>query len=147
MDDIEAVRLVDGLAGLQDEVDGLLDGEGSVAPDPLRQIAAIEVLHDDVRHAILDRDVAHSHDMLALDPNRRASFPHEAPQCLGMSRRLGGQKLDGDLLVEEHVVAGDHGSHCTLAQHLADTVFVGEDFPFEHSRRPVRHAMYLGEAE
>ncbi len=48
------VRVGDGLAGLQDEVDRLLDGQRAALLQPTPQVAALEVLHDHVRGAVVE---------------------------------------------------------------------------------------------
>ena len=95
VDDPERVRVGDGLAGLKDEVDGQLDGQGAPLLDPRREVAALEVLHDDVRRAVLQRaDVEHASDVLALDlhggsrlAQRTEPRPRRLPSASG-SRNL-----------------------------------------------------------
>ena len=51
--DAEGVGLGDGLAGLEDEVDGQLGGERPALLEPRGEVPAVEVLHHHVGDAVL----------------------------------------------------------------------------------------------
>ena len=55
VDDAERVRLGDRLAGLEHEVDRLLDGQRAALLEPRGEVPALEVLHHHVRRAVLER--------------------------------------------------------------------------------------------
>ena len=58
VDDARLVRLGKRLARLHDVVDGLVDRELLPHLDPLRQVAAFEVLHHHEGHAVLGKALA-----------------------------------------------------------------------------------------
>lgn len=135
MDDPERVRLADRLAGLEHELDRLLDGERAPLLEPRGQIAAVEVLHHHVRRAALElADVADARDVLALDLHRRPRLALEAPHRLGVGEHLGQEKLQRDLLVELEVMRLHDDPHAADAEHLVDTVLSGENLPFVYRR-------------
>ena len=68
MDDAELVRLADRLARLEEVVDGLVDRQRAPRAEDLREVAAGEVLHHDVRRAVRERaDLEDADDVLALN--------------------------------------------------------------------------------
>jgi hypothetical protein len=113
---------------LQQVIDGFADGQLDALFEQLREIFALEILHDHVRRAILESaDVAHAHYVLALDLRYGPRFSAEAQHGVRVGGRVGEQKLDGNSLVELKVRCLDDHTHSTLTEHAFDTVFVGED--------------------
>jgi hypothetical protein len=91
----------------------------------------LEVLHDHVRRAVLERaHVDHARDVLALDLHRRPRLAREAGDRLGVAERLGQEELERDLLVELDVVRGDDDPHPADAEDALDAVLAGEDVAF-----------------
>ncbi len=53
------------------------------------EVSPLEVLHDEIRRAALERaHVRHARHVLALDPRGRAGLAEEAPDGLGARRRV-----------------------------------------------------------
>ena len=88
VDDAERVRLGDGLARLEHELDGLLDRQRTRSARAAREVAPLQVLHHDVRSAGLQRPhVDDARDVLALDLDRRAGLADEPRDGLGVLER------------------------------------------------------------
>ena len=83
MHDAQIVRLGDGLGRLEDEVDGLADGQRALSSEPLAKIDPVEQLHDDVVRAGVERPhVENAGYVLAPDLGRDLGLPGEA--CNGL---------------------------------------------------------------
>ena len=147
VDDPQPVRVGDGLARLQDELDGLLDRKRPSLLKPRAEVAALQVLHHHVRSAGLQRpDVDDARHVLALDLDRRASFPREPRHGFGIAQRVGKQELDRHPLVELDVVGSDDDAHAARAEDLVDAVLAGEDVALTNARhdfgRTAAHARH-----
>lgn len=125
MHDSESVGFVDALAGLQDDLDGLRDGEGSALLHPSEQILALEVFHHHVGNARLQR--AHVEDaghVRAFDLRHQLSFPDEATEALAVLPGLVPQELERDALLEVDVLGGDDQAHAPDTDDRFDPVLV-----------------------
>ena len=90
-----------------------LTGSGPRAGEGLREVLAVEVLHDHVRRAGVERaDVEHARDVLAADLDRGAGLADEALHDLGVGRDGRPQKLQRHPLVELLVRRGDDDRPC-----------------------------------
>ena len=128
MHDPERVRFGDGLAGLKQELDGLLDAQRSLLGQPGAEVGAVEELHDDVRRAVLQRaDVDDPGDVLALDLDRRSGLAVEPRHRLLIGGGLGEQEFQRDALVELQVVRGDDDAHAARAEDALDPVLSSKD--------------------
>ena len=79
MNDAEAVDLGERLAGLEDVVDRILDGDLFAGLDHRVEVAAVEILHDHVGGAVGHRsDVGDARDVLALEPRGGARLAKKA---------------------------------------------------------------------
>jgi hypothetical protein len=104
VDDAERVRLGNGLASLQDEVDGLLVGERASSLNPGSEVFALQVIHHHVGGAGLKRaDAEDASHVLALDLDRSSRFAREAVDRLAIFQHLGEEELDSDLLIEPDI--------------------------------------------
>jgi hypothetical protein len=107
MDDAERMRFGDGLACLEQEIDGVGDREWS-ALDDRTEVLTFEELHDDVRRAFRSRaDVDDLDRMLAAEARRRARLAHEALDEIFVACEMGREDLDRDALMELRVACGD----------------------------------------
>ena len=130
MDDAVLVGLGDGLAALEEVVDGVVNGEHAKLFQRLREVGPLEVLHQHVGGARVEgADVGDANDVLTLDLGGDAGFPHEAGRGLGVLRVLGEEELQRDALVEGDVPRLDHEAHAALADDALDAVLPGEDRP------------------
>src|SRR5262249_2895757 len=104
--------------------------------EPRGQVSSIEVLHDHVRRAVLERaDVAHARDVFVLDADRGLRLATEARDGFRVREHLREEKLDRDFVVELDVLRGDDDAHAPDSEHLADAVFAGENFAFTYRSR------------
>ena len=127
MNDAEDVGLGERFACLQHEIDRLLDRQRPVFLQPVGEIGAFEVLHDDVRSAVFELSyVRHPRDVLAFDLHRRLCFSAEAGHRVAIFERVGKEELQGDLLIELKVMGGHHDSHSPFAENPIDTVLARE---------------------
>ena len=123
VDDAERVRVRDGLAGLEDEVDRLLDRQEATLLEPRREVESLEVVHHDVGTAVLQLPhVGHAGHVLSLDLGRRPGLLEKAADEDGLLEGLGQQELQRDPLVELEVMRGDDDAHPARPQDALDTV-------------------------
>ena len=128
MDDAPVVRLADGLAGLEHVVDGLVDRQGPSRAEDLREIAAREVLHHDVRSAGRQRAyLEHADHVLALDRCRGAGFADEARVGIVVAGFVRREELDGHASAERGVLGAEDDAHASRADHRLDAVLAGHD--------------------
>jgi hypothetical protein len=121
--DARAVRVRDGLEGLQREVDGPVDGEEADASEQALEVLALEQLHDDVGLATLERaDVHDARDVLALEAGDGAGLAHEALDGLLVPEQVRGEHLHRHVEMEERVVGGNDRAHRTLTEDAFDAV-------------------------
>ena len=129
VDDAESVGLGDGLAGLEHHVDRDALIDPAVLLQDVLEVHPVEVLHDEVRRARLQRaDVVDLHRVLAAGCSTAARrLAHEARHHVGVHRHLRVEELDGDLLVEVKVHGRHHGAHAPDAEHALDAILADED--------------------
>jgi len=87
--------------------------------------------------------------VLARDSHRRARFPREPRDAVGVVEERRQQEFDRDLVIEFEVTRRHDGAHSADAEHPIDAVFARDDRAFGHSRRRLnffRHAAALGKA-
>ena len=124
MDDPEPVRFGHGDARLEDELDGLGDGERSRLPEPYGEIAPVEELHDEIRSPRLERpDVDDPRDVLASDLHNRPGLAGEAGDGLLVFHHRREEEFDGDFGVELQVAGSDDDAHAAGAEDPLDLVF------------------------
>ena len=89
VDDAERVRVGDGDAGLEHELDRLLERERAALLEHGGEVAPLEVLHHHVRSAGLERaDVEDAGHVLARDLHRGPGLAGEAGDDLRASEHL-----------------------------------------------------------
>ena len=136
VNDSQRMGVGHGDAGLQHEFDGLLDGQGPPLLDPGGEIAALQVLHDHVRRAVLQRaDVADASDVLALDLHRRPGFLDEPRHGLRVPEGLRMEELESDLLVELDMPGRDDDAHAAHTEDLVDPVLARDDIALVNAGR------------
>ncbi|EYF02008.1 Hypothetical protein CAP_7626 [Chondromyces apiculatus DSM 436] len=123
VDDAEGMGFGHGVASLQDVVGDVGGGDGAALAGEAAQIAAFEVLHDDVRDAGFEAaDVVHLGDVLALELHDGAGFAEEALDSDGVLALGVVHQLEGAHFVEVEVGGGDDGAHAADAKHVVDAV-------------------------
>src|SRR6185503_908101 len=87
------------------------------------EVVPLEVLHDDVRPAVLVRvDVDHAHDVRALQPGRGARLALEPRDDVSLLRQVAVEHLDRDALIELRVDGLEHRRHPAFADDALDDV-------------------------
>ncbi len=143
VNDAQRVRLGDGLAGLENELNGLFGRHHTALLEPGREVAALQVLHDHVRSTVLKvPNVDHTRDVLALDLDRGPGFPRETRHGFGVPEGLGQEELQRDFLVEMDVMSGDDHAHAADSKNTLDAIFAGEDIALAYSRCRVGIALH-----
>ncbi len=126
----EGVRLGDAGAGLAHPAGDLGDGERRARAEDLREVLALEVLHDDERGAVGERvDVEDAGDVDALEPAGGARLAQEALHHLALLGGLRAQELDGDALLQVQVPGRDDVRHAALTEQALDAVLAAEHVP------------------
>jgi hypothetical protein len=127
---------------LQDEINGLLYGQGPFPQEPRREIAAFQELHDHVGSAVLERSyVRYPRNMLALNPDRGASLAREPSDHILVTQHRRQEKLERDLRIEMNVGRSDDKAHASDAEQLLDAVLTGKDLAFVYARCRPRIAL------
>jgi hypothetical protein len=104
VDDPGRVHFGERLTGLKRDLARLRDRQRSGTGDELSEVAPLEVLHDDVGHPVVERaHVVDAGDVVAPDHGGDAGFAEESARRRSCLRRLGQEKLDGDVLLEPEV--------------------------------------------
>jgi len=96
------MRLVPGAGDLGRDCQRVVERQGATL-DPAGQRLAIEVLHDEIRRAVLFADVVQRADVRVLELRDRARFAIEPFSELGISGERRWQDLDGDDAIETRV--------------------------------------------
>ncbi len=127
MHDPERVRFGDRVARLEDVFGDEMSGERTRAGELGSEVVPLEVLHDDVRRAVVERArVEHAADVLAPQLHRRARLALESGACVRIRERARKHQLDGDALIQIEVGGGHHHSHAASAEHALDAVLATE---------------------
>jgi hypothetical protein len=101
-----------------------------VAVDEIREIDALEVLHDEVRRARGERpDVEDLHAVVALDLRRRDALVVEALDRARHRQEHRVHELERDACLAELVGRQRHRAHAAFAEQLVDDVLALEDVP------------------
>ena len=129
MDDAERVRLRQRLTCLQYTLDREIDRKGPAPHQHRREIEAGEALHHEVGHATIGQlaDVVDAHHVLAADPGDSARLALQTNDVLGEQQSLGGEDLDGDLLIELEVCSPIDDTHPAAAQDRFDSILARDD--------------------
>jgi hypothetical protein len=131
VNDAEGVRLRDRLAGLEQVVHRVRDGQGAALPHDPREVVAVQVLHDHVRGACRElTNIQHTGDVIALQAYGRPGLALEALHRLGA--RGAQEELDGDPLPQAEVLGRHDHTHAAAAEDALDAVLTGKDLPFGH---------------
>jgi hypothetical protein len=128
MDHAEGVGFGDGLAGLQHEVDGEGHLHRALLAHERAEIAAVQVLHHQVRRAALQRaDVEHAPHVFAADARRGLPFALETLHQLGLHQGARQEELDRDAFAQREVSRGDDDPHAACPEHSLHAVLARED--------------------
>jgi len=133
VNDAERVRLGHRFARLQDEFDCLLARDRAPLVHPLCEIFALQVLHDHVRAAIVERaNIAHARNVLTFDLRGGTRLAFETSHCLAIAQRFGVQQLDRHTLIEAEMSRRNDSTHASGSEDALDTVFADKHVPFSH---------------
>ena len=100
----------------------LLDeGHRRGLPDHVRHRLALDVLHDDVRHAVGVAEVVDGDDVGVRERAGRASLLREALAEL-VRRNVGLQQFDRDESVDRRVAGQEDGPHAALPEPLSEFI-------------------------
>lgn len=107
--------------------------------------AALDQLHDDVRHGGAVHDVlagvVDSHDRVVVETGHRLGLTREAGLGNGVFGEVGAEQLDRDRTTEAHVLGREHLGHTAPAESVGHPVSTVTDKPAVAPQlRRVRHA-------
>jgi hypothetical protein len=134
VDDLQAVRRLQGGREVGDDVEGRLLPDAPAAAQVFLQGEARHVLHHQVQHPELLAEIEHAHDAVVGDAGRQLGLAAEAVPEGGVLRAapgelVGAEHLDGhgdaqglvDALVHRgHGALAQQGLQVAFADHLAD---------------------------
>ena len=148
MDDPRRVDLSEALASLHRVLDDLGDRQRGRRLQERVEVATLEVLHDEIRRAALERaHVRDACDVLALDARGRASLAEEATDRLRARRGVrAAHELERHALLELQVRRDDHPAHAAFAEQPVNPVLAGEDRPRRERHRRGRRGDRAGGA-
>ena len=100
----------------------------ALALDDLREVLALEVLHDEEGRAGRGLpEVGDLDDVGVRDHRRRPGLAQEAIDVIGPSGQLGAEDLDRELLKDRRVLAEVHRPHAADAERVEDLVAAEQD--------------------
>lgn len=142
MHDAELMRLADGLASLEDEVDRFRRRERTACLNELREVDALEILHHDERwcRASSTGDVEDANDVLVLDLRREPRLAQKPFELLLIHPGGRMKHLHRDELVELQVSSAEDNAHTAFTEHTLEEVSLVEDMPDFRSDAVNRHA-------
>jgi hypothetical protein len=124
MHDPQAVRFRDRFTRLQQVIDRLGQRQLLFALAQLRQILALQVLHDDEGLPVFQRArIENANHVVTLDPDGGSRL---ADQTRCQLRRIGvltAHQLDRHSLLQLHVLRRKHHAHAPFAQHGLEPIF------------------------
>ena len=100
----------------------LVRRQAAVAPQPLLQALAVDVLHDDVRGVARAPPIVHGHDGRVVEARGRLGLDAKALHELVVGGEARLEDLDGDQPAEALVARQVHVRHAAAAQPGADAV-------------------------
>ena len=123
MDDALLVRGGQAVGDLRGDVERLAVRQRAVA-EQAAQVAAVDVLHHDVRRAgaLIHPHFMNGDDVRVIERGCRAGLAREAGQRLLIAGEADGQKLDGDLAAEGGIAGDIDLAHPARAERREDLV-------------------------
>jgi hypothetical protein len=121
MDDALLVRGFDGVGDLSGDGDGVIDGNRS-GGDPLRQVRAIDELHDQGLDRRTVLETVNLRDVRMIERGQRLRFAREAGESIVIGGERVRQDLQGDVAIELRVASAIHLAHATGADGRDDLV-------------------------
>ncbi len=127
----------------RDDTDGLLDGQLTLASQPVAQRLALDVRHDVVDPAVGLTAVVQWEDGRVLEPCGDFDLTEKA---VGTEPRgkLGTEDLDGDPAVVLQILGQVYGAHAALAERALEAVAVPQGF--DEAGGDLGHAARGGQA-
>src|SRR5258708_7794988 len=114
MHDAERMRLCHRVAGLNDEVDRLLDREGTMLREPALEVPTFKERRYDVKCAVLcAAHVERANDVFALDVRQQERLARETIETV-VANGLRRQDLNRYGLIEEQVAGFEDGQRAAL---------------------------------
>ena len=114
-------------AELAGDLQGLILGEPADAPQEAGEVFAVDVFHGDELLALEFADVEDAADVWMGDLAGEADLRAEAFEPFFVGGKEGGEELEGDGLVEGHVVGAIDLAHAAAAEQFDDAVSSGDD--------------------
>ena len=121
VDDAFCVRRGERVGDDGSDVDRVAPGHRAAAQPPAQRFA-FEQLHHGVGDALLVADVENREDVGMRERRDGARFTLEAPQRVGIVRKVGRQDLDRHLAMETRVARAIDLAHPSCAQRTDDLV-------------------------
>src|SRR6185436_3662134 len=91
-------------------------GQPTLAPEPLAEALAFELLHRDVREPFVDAVVQDLDDVMTPERGRGARLAHETGRDGGIVRVSGDDELDRDFRAEVEMLGAPYRPHAALAE-------------------------------
>jgi hypothetical protein len=121
MDDASFVQGAQGLRDLDGEANGVLDRDRA-SFQALGQRLAVQVLHDEERHAVLLPDIVKRADVRMADAPDGSGLAPESFELRRAGVAWGEENLDGDSTIEAGVASVINLAHATRAEQFEDFV-------------------------
>ena len=123
MHDALLVRRLQRAGDLRGVTDRVVQRQGPVAAQPVVERLALDVLHDEVAHAVLLADVVERADVGVVQAGDRLPLAHEPALEVVVGRHVLGKDLDGDGAVEAGVARPVYLTHPAHAKRGLDLVW------------------------
>ena len=120
------VRVRQGAPHLLDDGDHLLEGQGTLLVDDLRQGAPLHELHRVPQERAGGAHPVDRYDVRMVERGGDLGFALEAPDGVGGVDELQGEDFEGHVAGELDLVGEIHERHAALAQQLGDLVVAAE---------------------
>ena len=115
---------------------GLAGREREPATRHLREVGAVDVLHDQERLLVVRYVVVNANDVPVRERRKRARFAMEAAQLCRIWRDQRAQHLDRDLAVEVEVAGAPNDAHTPFAD-LVEQLVAGGQHRHRRSSAPL----------
>ena len=117
MHDAAIVRVGETARNLQDDVDALRQRQRLLLVDDVREIDAVGVFENDVRHPVLFTEVEHRNDIRMMQSSRRSRFGEQSIHMLVREDRL-----DGDVAIDDRIARFVDNAHPASSENRDDLI-------------------------
>ena len=146
VDDAQTVGLLEPVADLDGDADGLGRAHRPHHPQDALEVLAGHELHGDVEPPAVLAEVEHAADVAVGDAAGRRELVAEALERAPVGLEPGPEDLDGDLLAGPGVEGLEDVAHAALAEVLDDLVAAGEQGPGRELLDGARQGLGQGDA-